>query len=113
MGRQTSNIYWIAFRRGPEDAVMRASALMDLFAVGALMSWLLPEEAVRKGGDLLEPPDAAETPLLSRFLGTYHPQSVYKRPPRMGWWCALSHGRRPPPAHCLRVSAFQPSVAAS
>jgi hypothetical protein len=99
VGRQASNVYWILARRAPEDAAVRASALMDIFVLGMLNCWRLPEADVRAGGDELEPPDAWLSPLLGRFLGTHNPQSVFKRPPRMGFWrvlALLAHSHRTP-----------------
>lgn len=86
IGRHSSNIYWIFLRRAPEHAAVRAAALMDLIGFGVMFTWVLPEEKIRQGGDELQPPDAAETPLLRRFLGLHNPNCVFKRPVRLGWW---------------------------
>lgn len=86
ISRQASNIYWIITHRASGDAPVRASALMDLFGLGVLLTWLLPEDDVRAGGDRLEPSGLADTPLLQRFLGLHSPNSVFKRRARLGWW---------------------------
>ena len=119
IGRQASNVYWIAVRRAPEDAAVRSSALMDIFGLGFLNCWLLKEAGVRAGADQLDPPGEGDVPLLRRFLGLHNPQSIYRRPPRMGFWrvpdllMACASAQRPPPPPPGLCACLQPSMLAA
>lgn len=75
--------------------------MIDLFGIGALLIWLLPEDLYEAGCDILDPPENHDTPLLKRFLGLHSPLTVFKRPARLKWW---TWSRKPLPEQWQRAS---------
>jgi len=80
---------WRYHRQPVDDALVKAhvaAAKLDLFLVGAWFAWKLSDDDFLAGEDLLSKNRREELPLLSRLSGTWRPENVWERKPRLAVW---------------------------